>query len=153
MDLVARIAPVVGLLLAASLHPNGDAVRDRAHLALLGRFRRRLGPGLSWRTEVPMPIAGDLRAGDAAVEGSFGLALVEAETRITDLQAIDRKANLKKRDLAAERLILLIADTPSNRRVIDLHPELRSSFPVAMRRCLAALAKGEDPGGDSVVIL
>src|SRR4029079_2262908 len=53
IDLAARVAPVVGLQVAISLYPNGDPVRDRAHLALLERFRRRLNPRLRWQTEVP----------------------------------------------------------------------------------------------------
>jgi transcriptional regulator with XRE-family HTH domain len=153
IDLTARIAPVVGLQLAASLHPNGDPVRDRAQLALLKRFRPRLHPSLSWRTEVPMPIPGDLRSGDGIIEAAFGSVLVEAETRVTDLQAVERRAFLKKRDLGADRLILLIADTPNNRRVLELHPELRERFAIGMRKCLAALARGEDPGGDCLVVL
>ncbi len=153
IDLAARIAPVVGLQLAASLHPNGDPVRDRPQLALLERFRPRLHPSMSWRTEVPMPIAGDLRAADGAIEGGFGTILVEAETRLTDLQAVERKAALKKRDLGADRLILLVADTPNNRKVLDLHPELRERFPIGTRNCLAALTRGEDPGGDCLVVL
>ena len=153
VDLAARIAPVVGLQLAASLHPNGDPVRDRAQLALLQRFRPRLHPSLSWRTEVPMPIAGDQRSGDGLIGGAFGSVLVEAETRITDLQAVERKTFLKKRDLGADRVVLLIADTPNNRKVLDLHPELRERFPIGTRKCLAALGRGEDPGGDCLVIL
>jgi len=153
VDLAARIAPAVGLLLAASLHPNGDPVRDRAHLALLARFRKRLHPSLAWRTEVPMPIAGDLRAADGHVEGTFGTVLIEAETRVTDIQGVHRKAQLKQRDLAADRLILLIADTLHNRRVIAAHAELREHLPVGTRRCLAAFSRGADPGGDCLVIL
>jgi transcriptional regulator with XRE-family HTH domain len=153
IDLAARIAPVVGLQLASSLHPNGDPVRDRAHLALLERFRLRLHHSLAWQTEVPMPIAGDLRAGDGVIEAEFGTILVEAETRLIDIQAAERKSGLKQRDLGADRLILLIADTPANRRVLALHPELRVRFPVGARRCLAALGRGEDPGGDCLVIL
>jgi hypothetical protein len=153
IDLVARIAPVLGLLLAASLHPNGDPVRDRAHLALLLRFHERLDRSLSWRTEVPMPIPGDLRAGDGLIEAVFGTILVEAETRLTDIQAVERKSVLKQRDLGADRLILLVADTPNNRKVIELHPELRQRFPVGTRRCFAALGRGDDPGGNCMVVL
>jgi len=153
IDLAARIAAAVGLQLGASRYPFGDPVRDRAQQALLSRFRPRLHAALGWRTEVPMPITGDLRAGDAVVEGVFGTILVEAETRLTDLQAAERKAQLKKRDLGADRLILLISDTPTNRRVVALHPELRDRFPIGTRRCLAALARAEDPGGDCLVIL
>ncbi len=102
LDLAARLAPIVGLQLATTLHLNGDPVRDRAHLALLDRFRRRLHPSLKWRTEVPMPIPGDLRSADGLIEGGFGTALVEAETRITDVQSVERKSALKARDLGAE---------------------------------------------------
>jgi transcriptional regulator with XRE-family HTH domain len=153
IDLAARIAPVVGLQLAASLYPNGDSVRDQAQLRLLGRFRPRLHRSLSWRTEVPMPIAGDLRGADGVIDGDFGSILVEAEARVTDLQAVERKARLKQRDLGADRLILLIADTRNNRKVLDLHPELREHFPISQRMCLAALARGENPGGDCLVVL
>jgi transcriptional regulator with XRE-family HTH domain len=153
LDLAARIAPVVGLQLAASLHPNGDPVRDRAQLALLERFRKRLHPSLSWRTEVPMPIVGDMRAADGLVGGHFGAILVEAETRVTDCQAVERKASLKQRDLGADRLILVFADTPNNRSVLALHPKLRDRFPVRMRGCLAALARGDNSGGDCLVLL
>jgi transcriptional regulator with XRE-family HTH domain len=153
LDLAARIAPVVGLQLAASLHPNGDPVRDRAHLALLERFRRRLHPDLRWRTEVPMPIAGDLRSADGLIQGGFGTILVEAETRITDFQSVERKLALKARDLGADRHILVVADTPNNRRALELHHELRHRYPVTTRKCLAMLSRGQDPGGDGLVVL
>ena len=153
IDLAARIAPVLGLQLAVSLYPHGDPVRDRAHLALLGRFRGRLHPTLRWRTEVPMPIAGDPRAGDGAIAGAFGTILVEAETRVIDIQSVERKARLKQRDLGANRLILLVGDTPHNRRVLTLHPELRERLPMPTRCCLSALSRGQDPGGDCLVVL
>jgi hypothetical protein len=100
-----------------------------------------------------MPIPGDLRSGDGAIEGVFGTILVEAETRLTDIQTVERKAASKQRDLGADRLILLVADTAINRRVLGLHPELRERFPIGPRKCLAALSRGEDPGGDCLVIL
>jgi hypothetical protein len=100
-----------------------------------------------------MPIAGDLRSADGLIEGSFGTAVVEAETRLTDFQAVERKSALKARDLGADRVILLVADTPNNRRALQLHPEIRERFPVGTRRCLAALSRGGDPGGDSLVVL
>jgi hypothetical protein len=100
-----------------------------------------------------MPISGDLRGADGLIEGDLGTILVEAETRLADLQAVERKALLKKRDLGAERMILLIADTPNNRTVLELHAELRERFPIGARRCLAALGRGEDPGGDCLVVL
>lgn len=82
-----------------------------------------------------------------------GDILVEAETRLDDLQAIERKGAAKARDLGAIRLVLLVADTRHNRQVIRDHPELKERFPIDTRTCLASLGRGEDPGGDALVIL
>lgn len=153
VELVARYAAVVGLQLAASLYLDGDPVRDRAHLALLGRFRTRLHPGLRWRTEVPIPITGDRRSGDAVMGGDGWDGLVEAETRLGDIQLLERRAGAKARDLGVRRLVLLVADTTHNREVVRLHPELRERFPIDTRTCLRHLRRGEDPGGDCLVIL
>jgi transcriptional regulator with XRE-family HTH domain len=153
IDLVARTAAVLGHELASSLYPNGDPVRDRGHLALLDRFRARLPPTTSWRAEVPMPITGDLRSGDAVISLASGDLLVEAETRIDDIQAVERKAAAKARDLGATRTILVLADTRHHRRMLRDHRELLERFPVGTRACITALGRGEDPGGDCLVIL
>jgi transcriptional regulator with XRE-family HTH domain len=153
IDIVAPIAAVIGLQLAVSLHPDGDPVRDRGQLALLGRFRPRLHEKLRWRTEVVIPIAGDRRSADGLIEGVGWSAIVEAETRLGDLQLVERRAAAKQRDLGADRLILLVADTRHNRAVLRLHPESAERFPITTRACLRALARGEDPGGDCLVIL
>ena len=153
LDLVARWAAVLGFELASSVHPSGDPVRDRGHLVLLTRLRARIPNAPNWRVEVPVPITGDLRSGDAMVTVDTGDVLVEAETRLDDLQAVLRKGAAKARDLGAVRLVLLVADTRHNRRVIRDHPELRERFPIDTRTCLARLAKGQDLGGDALVIL
>ncbi len=153
IDLAARTAAILGLELAASLHLDGDPVRDRGHLALLARFAARLPARIRWRVEVPVPIAGDLRSGDAMVTVSQGDILIEAETHLADIQAVERKAAAKARDLGALRTVLLVADTRHNRQVIRDHPELAVRFPVGTRNCLAQLGRCLDPGGDALVIL
>lgn len=153
IDTVARIAAVLGLQLSVSLHPDGEPVRDKGHLALLGRLRSRLAAALRWRTEVPMPIEGDRRSADALIEGATFEIIVEAETHLDDIQALERGIAGKQRDLGVARVILLVADTRHNRAVIARVPELLRRFPVSTRACLAALAAGRDPGGDGLVIL
>ena len=153
IELAARMASVLGLELNVSLHPNGDPVRDKGHLALLERFRGRLPSSIRWRTEVPIPIEGDRRSADAVI-GSIGwAAMVEAETRIDDVQALARKINLKQRDIGLPRVILVVADTRHNRTVVANVDALRERFPISTRACLAALSLGRDPGADALVIL
>jgi transcriptional regulator with XRE-family HTH domain len=153
IDLVTRVAEVLGLELAASLFPKGDPIRDRAHIALLERFRLRLPRGARWRTEVPVPITGDLRSADAVVAIPAAKILVEAETHLGDFQAVERRIGAKARDLGADRVVLLLADTRHHREVVSTIPAIRERFPVDMRSWFRAIARGEDPGGDALVIL
>ena len=153
LELLARIASVLGAELSLGVHPVGPPVRDKAHLALLQRFAARLGPGITWRAEVPIPLPGDLRSADGVAAGSAFDAIVEAETHLADVQATERRLRAKQRDLGTSRAILLVADTRHDRRVIAGVPELRRQFPVGTRPCLAALRAGRDPGGDCLVIL
>ncbi len=100
-----------------------------------------------------MPITGDRRSADAVIDGEGLDVMVEAETRLDDLQALGRTIHLKQRDLGATRLVLLVASTRHNRSVIARHAELRADFPIDTRTCLAALSRGVDPGGDALAIL
>lgn len=153
IEFAAKMAAALGLQLSVTLHPDGDPVRDAAHLALIERFRRRMPPGLRWRTEVPVPIEGDRRSADIVLDGPGVEAMVEAETRLDDVQALERRIAAKQRDLGIGRVILLVADTRHNRSVIARFPTIRERFPVSTRACLSTLARGRDPGGDALVIL
>jgi transcriptional regulator with XRE-family HTH domain len=153
IELAARMAAVLGLELNVSVHPDGEPVRDKGHLALLGRFRSRLGPGIQWRSEVPMPIEGDRRSADAVIEVDGREALIEAETHLADMQALERGIAGKQRDLGVARVILLVADTRHNRTVISQVSELRARFPVGTRACLSALAQDRVPTADALVVL
>jgi hypothetical protein len=153
VELAAQMAAVLGLQLSVTLHPNGDPVRDAAHLALLQRCRARMHHNIHWRSEVPVPIEGDLRSADAVITAGEFEAFLEAETRIDDVQALLRKIDAKQRDLRIGRVILLIADTRHNRRVLSDVPALRERFPLSTRACFAALNHGRDPGRDAHIIL
>ena len=153
LDLLSRIASALGGELSAGVHPVGPPVRDKAHIALLERFAARLGPTITWETEVPIPLPGDLRSADGLAGGQDFDAVVEAETRLNDVQATQRRLRAKQRDLGTTRAILLVADTRHDRDVIAAVPVLRRQFPVGTRACLAALRAGRDPGADCLVIL
>jgi transcriptional regulator with XRE-family HTH domain len=148
---------VVGLDLSLRAYPAGDPIRDKAQLALLERLRERLHPSLRWRTEVPLPIERDIRAWDADIHGTSPnrwRARVEAETKLVDGQAFERRISLKNRDDSEGHLILLVSATEANRRSLALLREgLRDLLPLNTRDILEALAAGRDPSGSGIVIL
>jgi len=148
---------VVGLDLAIRAYPAGDPIRDRAQLALLERLRKRIHPSLRWRTEVPLPIDRDLRAWDAEISGrqpQHWRARVEAETRISDGQALERRLTLKLRDDPGGHLILLVSDTRANRAAIrSIRDGLTELVPLSTRELLAAVSSGRDPGASGIAVM
>jgi transcriptional regulator with XRE-family HTH domain len=149
----ARVGAVVGPTVALKAFPDGDAIRDAAHARLLERFRRRLHPGLKWRTEVPLPIPGDKRSWDGVVGGAGWQDAVEAETGVDDAQALERRVMLKRRDGGMDHVILVIADTRRNRDALAEAPAAFAAFPLRTRQILASLRAGRHPGGSGIVLL
>jgi len=150
---IGAIAAVVGMNLNIRVYPTGDAIRHAAHARLLQRFRRELHPSLRWHTEVPFPDPGDLRAWDAVTGRDGWRAGIEAETVIDDTQALDRKLALKRRDGGADYVILVVADTPRNRRALAAAGSALADLPLRSRAVLAALRSGTDPGASGIVLL
>jgi transcriptional regulator with XRE-family HTH domain len=148
-----QMAAVLGLRLSVRAYPVGRPVRDDAQLALLGRLRSMLHPTLRWRTETPIPIDGDLRAWDASIAGPGWTVYVDAETRIRDTQALERRTLLKQRDTGTDRVLLVVADTRSNRAILRSLPSSLIGATINGSTALAALQSGRDPGGCAVVML
>ena len=154
ISMSCRIFAVLGHELAVKAYPNGDAIRDAAHAALLERLHRICHRSLRWRTEVPLPIPGDLRAWDATIGAVSFHAGVEAETRFRDQQALDRRLARKERDGGLDLLILLLLDSRSNRAAIRDHIDwVRQRFPVPGAQAMTALAAGISPGGNALILL
>ena len=151
---LARLMAIVGLDLSARAYPAGQPLRDAAHLELLDRLRSHLPRRLTWRTEAPLPAQGDPRAWDALIGSPPTTIGVEVETRVRDVQALERRVALKKRDGGTTRVILLVRNSRWNRSVVASNRErLSMGFPIPARVALAALRSGRDPGGDAVVLL
>jgi transcriptional regulator with XRE-family HTH domain len=151
---LARLAAIVGLDISLRAYAGPDPLRDAAHLRLLERFLACISAALQWRVEVPIGRYGDRRAWDAVLFGAGPRIAVEAETRLVDVQMIERRIALKRRDSGIERVILLLADTRWNRNAVTVAgARLVASFPVPGSQALALLATGTDPGGSSVVLL
>lgn len=152
VEQAVRLGVVVGLELSARFYPAGDPIRDAAHAALLGRLRAVLHPRLVLMTEVPLPILGDRRAWDGVIRGADWTIPIEAETRVRDTQALDRRIQLKLRDAGFETAILLLLNSAEHRRLVR-SGSLARWLEVEGHDALARLAKGLDPGGSAVILL
>ena len=151
---LARHAAAVGLKPYVKLFPLARRLLGRPQLQLLGRFRNRLNSVWSWETEVPIPREGDLRSCDCVIRIPECTILVEAYTRFADYQAQTASAMRKKRDLPADRLIILVAATRANRTAVDEAAGVAAgSYSLAPRSTLRALLEGTDPGTDSILFL
>jgi transcriptional regulator with XRE-family HTH domain len=152
----AELAAVVGLDLSLRAYPDLTPVREAGQLRLLERMRLRLGPAWIWRYEVLLGISGDRRAWDAQVRhtGTGVVIVIEAVSRLTDVQEVLRRIARKRLDGQAARVVLLLAETRTNAEVTSSTDSLlRSAFPVSSRAALRALAEGRDPGADAIVVL
>lgn len=147
-------AAAIGLKLSVSLWPVGGGVRDAAQARYIAAFVARVGRAWRVALEAPIPIAGDLRAVDILLTRGRVQVAVEVITRLVDLQAQVRAAQLKARDLGATRLILVVAGTHANRRALEeVRASLVEAFDLDTRRVMADLARGADPGRDAIIVL
>ena len=178
MTVLARVSSVVGLDLTVRTYPGGSVLRDAGHRALLERLRAAISPALGWRTEVPLPNPGDQRAWDAMIVGHVrpqasvtrqtGIAGsdrtdpsvrpfrigVEAETHPRDMQALQRRLALKRRDGGVDHVVLVLAATRGNRGFLrEARSALLPDFPVPGRVAVRALSAGLDPGGSAIVMI
>jgi transcriptional regulator with XRE-family HTH domain len=151
----SRVLAVVGLELSARAYPGGRPLRDAAHLALLDRFRRRVSLSVAWRFEAPVGGAGDLRAWDAVMLVGLTEVAVETETRPRDVQTLLRRLATKRRDdPGISSVVLVMADTRHNRRVVKEFGEVvRAELPMTSKAIIEALAAGREPGGSGIVLV
>lgn len=124
----SRVAAVLGLDLAIRTYPGPNPMRDAAHAERLARVLAHVRPPLTCRLEVPLPQQNgrplEQRAWDAMAWNSARRTGFEMEMRIRDGQALERRLELKRRDDPVDSVVLLVADTKSNRQVVRENPML-----------------------------
>ena len=155
LDVACRMARALGQNVSVKLVPAGSPVRDAGQLALFDRFTPVVAPPLRVRREVVLPGQGELRAWDAAIAADDGVAFLDAEARLGDVQALDRRLELKLRDdPRGTILILLVARTRHNREVLRLHREaLRPLLPLDGAPILRALRAGRLPPASGLLVI
>jgi len=154
VDQLARACASVGLRLVVRAEPGPGPAIDAGQLAMLARFRRLLPNLPPLATEVPFPNAGDPRAWDAMLRLEGRRIAFEAESRLRDVQALDRRCQTKLRDGAADVLVLLVNDTAHNREFLAAFRDaLRSTFPLDGRQVLRALRAGRAPEQHGLLLI
>jgi len=157
-DVSLRSLEVVFATLAMELScrpfPQGPPIRDAAHARLLSRFKARLAPAISLRTEVPLQGDRERRAWDGELAIERATCKLEAETVLYDMQAMDRRIARKMATDDIGRVVLLVADTRRNQRVLrEFRPLIRNRYPLATREIMAGLAVGRLPTASGCVVL
>lgn len=153
IDELSLLCSTLGLRLSLKAYPAGSPVRDAAQLRLEERFRPRVAPAFRWRTEVPIGGDGDLRAWDVQLDGPGSIG-IDAETRLYDIQAVQRRCELKQPDSHVERIVLLVARTHHNTAILRAHrAALASTFPADTFETMAALTRGRLPERNGIVVI
>lgn len=146
----SQVAAVLGLELAIRVFPGPDPMRDAAHAGRLGGVLAHVSAPLTHRTEVPLPQTPERpfeqRAWDALISGRGRRTGLEMEMRLRDAQALQRRMELKRRDDPVDALVLLLADTHSNRRALADSPGLFPGYArLTLRELTRVLRAGQHP--------
>ena len=144
-----RLGSVLGLDAAVRLFPGGMPIRDAAHANRLRRLLASARAPLTYRFEVPLPSNGrfEPRAWDAILFGGETRTAIELEMRLRDIQALERRQALKRRDDPTEHFLLVLAGSAANRRILnELENTLMGLSQLRQADVRRALASGRHPG-------
>jgi len=155
---LSEIASVLGYEVSVGLHPVGDPVRDKGQLACGRRFNALLSDRWRVTDETLLPAAGEQRAWDKLLRlvdvTPRYLVGVDIESRVWDVQAIVRRTRGRERDGQVDHILIVLADTAHNRRVVDeLRVSLGPDYATGPRRIMAALRTGEWLPGSGVILV
>jgi hypothetical protein len=110
-----------------------------------------VGQPLVHHLEVPLPRRDDRpeqRAWDLVISGNGERTAAEFEARLYDLQAQERRWKLKLRDDPVDHLLVVVADTRANRRVLaEFSDVLVGLARLRTEKVLGLLRAGHPPTG------
>ena len=155
---LSEMASLLGFELSLGLHPIGDPIRDKGQQACSRRFDRVLPDRWRVTNETLLPGAGELRAWDKLLrlvgETPRCLVGVDIESRVWDVQAIVRRTRARERDGQVDHILIALADTAHNRRIVEeLRTMLGDAYGTGPRSILAALRTGTALPGSGVVLI
>ena len=152
---VCRWGSAVGRDVSIRAFLADSPLHDAGQLRLLRKFRARIGNAWTCRTEVPVsPNPMDRRAVDAVLARGSCRVGVEAIGRLVDSQGQVRPILLKQEASGLASMILVLADSRHNREALRAgSATIAPAFPRTARETLNALRRGEEPLGNSVIVV
>jgi transcriptional regulator with XRE-family HTH domain len=155
---LSEIASVLGYEVSVGLHPIGDPVRDKGQLACGRRFDAVLSERWRVTDETLLPGAGEQRSWDKLLRLTDAtpryLVGTDIESRVWDVQAIVRRTRARERDGQVDHILIVLADTAHNRRIVDeLRASLGPDYATSARCLVRALRVGMRLAGSGVVLV
>lgn len=152
------MASVLGMELSVGLHPIGDPIRDKGQHACGRRFDAILSDRWRVTDETLLPGPTEQRAWDKLLRLKDAtpryLVGTDIESRVWDVQAIVRRTRARERDGQVDHILIVLADTAHNRRVIEeLRSGLGPAYGTSTRVILRALREGRPLTGSGVVLI
>lgn len=149
IETACRTGAVLGLDLSVKAYPGRRSIRDAGQGLRLKKLLESVAEPLRSQLEMPLPAREDRpeqRAWDMMLFGHGERTAIEFEARLYDLQAQLRRLRLKHRDDPVDHLLIVVADTPANRRVLAEYSDLLADFPrLRTDNVLRMLSAGQHP--------
>jgi transcriptional regulator with XRE-family HTH domain len=151
---LTRLLSVAGLELSARVSDRRSAARQGATgIAQTVSEDRLRPPSRGGRKSQSAPSATFGPGTRYSVSARIEMG-IEAETRLTDLQAVQRRITLKCRDREVGQAVLLLAGTRTNRVMIrTFETSIRNAFPIPGRVALRALREGQLSSGSALILV
>ena len=152
----SQVGRVLGLDVVVRAYPGPPPLRDAGQFKRLDRVLSMVSQPLSSAREVPLPWRPDgppeQRAWDAMISGLGKRTGVEMEMRLRDAQALERRIRLKMRDDPVDAVLLLVADTRSNRQVLRAGSPLLGLPRLTLSALTKILRAGQHPPSGIVLV-
>ena len=156
LDTLCAIGEAVGLdVVLKGYRTAGPSLRDTRQLAIA-----RLLGGLAhagWKPQLEVPAGTHGEAVDVVFFGPSEILATEIDRLVLDFQDVHRR-NVRKQQFLADhhqrpvRLVMVVQDSPRNRRAVEPHLELiRAVLPAGSREVIQSLRSGEPLGRDGLL--
>jgi transcriptional regulator with XRE-family HTH domain len=156
LDTLCAIGEAVGLdVVLKGYSASVPSLRDTGQLTIARLLSGLAHPG--WKAQLEVPAGTHGEAVDVVFFGPSEILATEIDRLLLDFQDVHRR-NVRKQQFLADhhqrpvRLVMVVQDSPRNRRAVEPHLELiRTVLPAGSREVLQSMRSGEPLGRDGLL--